>query len=617
MFEKIWSTELNRLGYSAPEAGTAEAERHINLRKLNLFIGPNNSGKSRAARTLISSTEESLIAETPNLLIKSIHKTLAAENTPRNIEIPNTIIEAAQAKLASRATTKEHIKALLNHAKTIANHNTSSDYLEFFRRLIRADGLSDTLRQAIQEASDIKITQHNQYYIPILRGMRPLDNHKQHTDHYRDRTITDYFNENLTDEIKIITGQHLYELLTRNLLGQPDERKKIREYEYLLGQEFFNNVEVTLIPEYGKDTVAVKIGNEAQFPIYHLGDGLQQVIIITSAAFLEQEESLFCIEEPETSMHPGMLRQLALFLLEHTPHQYLMTTHSNHLLDLAETRDDVLIHRVSKSVDDKGTPSFLIRECTATDRDILLDLGVRASSVYLANCTIWVEGISDRLYLRCWMEKYIQELPDGDEKTKLSGLMENYHYAFVEYQGGTLGHWDFANDDVDGDLDKGLAAIRACSGPLVIADGDIRGKGERAEHLAQQLGDCLEVLPGKEIENLIPEKVLHATAKAFFEQRRTDKKGLDIAQVDGLKYDNYSKSVKGIGRLLDDQLGLSKTGKDKRQVFAEGSGTIRDKVKFCRMAVQQMRKDADWQLTPELTSLCQRIYAHILKHNQN
>ncbi|CAD5375481.1 ATPase_AAA_core domain-containing protein [Pseudomonas sp. OF001] len=615
MFKKIWSTELDRLGYRAPEIDTAEEQRHINLRKLNLFIGPNNSGKSRAIRAVFSSTEDSIITQQPRGEIADIFLPLIKLHYKDRIFEKNTIA-ALQTSEASINKINENTGIIHAYAVELYNQRASGGTLSQMRQTLRNEGLTKKLEIALETDRTHETIKAKIHYTPILRGMRPIGEGQGDQDHYRKRTEADYFSGKLPPKRTITTGLHLYELLVKNLLGQPEERAKIREYESLLGQEFFGGTEVTLIPEYGKDTVAVKIGDEPQFPIYHLGDGLQQVIIITSAAYLEPEESLFCIEEPETSLHPGLLRQLALFLLQHTPHQYLMTTHSNHLLDLAEQRDDVLIHRVSKSVEKDGKASFLIRECTR-DRDILLDLGVRASSVYLANCTIWVEGISDRLYLRTWMSRYLHDLPEGPEKSRLAGYLENYHYTFIEYQGGTLGHWDFADDDVDGDMDKGLSAIRACSAPLLIADGDIRDKGQRAELLQKELGDQLLILDGKEIENLLPEQVLHDAARTFYDQRRTNKEGLDITKIQDLKHEHYSRSTEGIGRLLDKRLGLSKTGQDQRQIFATDSGTIRDKVKFCRLAIQHMQhEDCAWQLTDELRRLCQRIFAHIDRHNQ-
>ena len=71
---------------------------------------------------------------------------------------------------------------------------------------------------------------------------------------------------------------------------------------------------------------------------------------------------------------------------------------------------------------------------------LLKELGVQNSSVFLTNATIWVEGITDRLYLRAYMKKYLSELKrsdtskDKEKFLKYSQLKEDIHYSFVEYQ---------------------------------------------------------------------------------------------------------------------------------------------------------------------------------------
>ncbi|MDU8500477.1 AAA family ATPase [Pseudomonas syringae] len=462
------------------------------------------------------------------------------------------------------------------------------------------EAVSD-VRRASQETANLK-----RHYIPILRGMRPLQDNK---DLFLDRTLKDYFTSGEKTNLNIITGFDLYKLLAQFLLGQPEERQRVRNYETILGNEFFGGQEITLIPQYGKDTVAVKIGEDNQFSIYDLGDGLQQVIIITSAAYLEQDRSIFFIEEPEACLHPGLLRKLALFLLNHTKHQYLATTHSNHLLDLAESHKEVVIHKVSKAYGDVEF-NFKTQECTR-DRELLADLGVLASSVYLANSTIWVEGITDRLYLKAFMRKYLQNLEDSIFKIKYESFLENYHYSFVEYQGGTLGHWGFDDNDA---TDR-LSASRLCSAAFLIADGDILGKGDRADILGDELKERFYLLPAKEIESLLPLDITLKTALRLFSRKKV-KTTIDL-ESDNLKKilsRDVVSSPYGIGYHLDRCLGLKGKGSNVRRVFADDSGTVSDKVKFCREALLVMSED-DWAMPTALEELCVKIYSHISKFN--
>lgn len=605
--QKIWSKSL--IGYS----NISPKEKWINLQKLNLLVGPNNSGKSRLLRALFSTETEKLNIGVGDAIryacsdLGKIITVLSGCSKILDLDCDEFMsIYNADCKEASIiiATIRDLIRTLsyANNPGYRASGDTVNDF-----NLIRRHLPQENLEEVLSNLTDLteQISNIKKHYIPILRGMRPLGDGK---DLFLERTLRDYFPG--PNKVNVTTGFDLYNLLARFLLGQPDERERVRNYEKILGNEFFGGADITLIPQYGQDTVAVKIGNDAQFSIYDLGDGLQQVIIITSAAFLEQEKSIFFVEEPESCLHPGLLRKLALFLLNHTDHQYIATTHSNHLLDLAETHGEVLIHRISKKSNQDGT-GFYMQECTK-DREILADLGVRASSVYLANSTIWVEGITDRLYLKVIMKKYLNTLKDASKKTVLEGYLENYHYAFVEYQGGTLGHWGFDDDD---DTTERLNASRLCADAFLIADGDITSKSERAQKLSNELQNRFHLLSGKEIENLLPPAVVLESAKKIFDRKLSKTRdGLDAENLTKILTVDLATSIHGIGYHLDRALGLKGKGKERR-VFADESGTINDKVKFCQQAVQIM-SEIEWDLPQNLIELCEKIYAHIESKNQ-
>ncbi|MDC4613862.1 ATP-binding protein, partial [Acinetobacter baumannii] len=258
-------------------------------------------------------------------------------------------------------------------------------------------------RDDIEKINDLF---QDKFYIPTLRGMRPVTdiNNKQP---YLERAQKDYFKDSSKFNAKnIITGECLYYELKIHLLGRPEQRELIKKYEEKLSQYFFDNEIVTLIPMFGKDkngnendVVHIKIGDDEQFPIYDLGDGLQQVIIMTYEAFIKKDKThAFFIEEPELHMHAGMVRQLMNFYLNETSHYYFFTTHSNHLLDMVDESNQVIIQKIIKEIDEDNKFFFKIYNCDK-DHELLTSLGVRPSSVYLANCTIWIEGVTDRMYL--------------------------------------------------------------------------------------------------------------------------------------------------------------------------------------------------------------------------
>lgn len=606
---KMWSSDIQ--GYITD---TSE-EKYLKLQKLNFLIGPNNSGKSRLLRSLFSTRIKNLRVglcedfQDSCRQLGGVFDIISKRQSILGFDC-SKFMDIYDGKLVSSNEMKAAIDSLIKMLAEAANpnlHYSSGMNLNAFHKIqgeVRSNFPSDEISKIVK-LSDL-VNNSERHYIPILRGMRPLGDS---SDLYLERTLKDYFASSLEDSLKIVTGFGLYNLLARFLLGQPEERERIREYERILGNEFFGGKEITLIPQYNKDTVAVKIGTDDQFSIYDLGDGLQQVIIITSAAYLEQSPSVFFIEEPEACLHPGLLRKLAFFLLNHTGHQYIATTHSNHLLDLAENNENVLVYKVSKG-EEEGVPVFQINECTR-DRNLLLELGVSASSVYLANSTIWVEGITDRLYLKAFMKKYLEGVDDSVIKIRLEGLLENFHYSFVEYQGGTLGHWGFD----DGEATDRLNASKLCSAAFLIADGDILGKGERAQILSDELKGRFHLLPGKEIENLLPLNVIEEAAKRIFVR----KKGrttfeLEVDDISKILGKDVLASKYGIGYHLDRCLGLQGRGKTTRRVFADESGTINDKVKFCRESVDVMNT-MDWVLPDAIRNLCESIYVHIIKFN--
>jgi len=584
---------------------------YIECSRLNLLIGPNNSGKSRFARTLMTSDDSELFVYDKNTANKLKEQyqfilDLYQDNITDSGINGNVLQSFIKEKPFSKSELNKVFSAIRHLIIEASDRNRN-----------RSGGQHPHIYPAIQRhvrdsgyeipTDELNIKNKNQYYIPILRGMRPLNT--GNNDVYLERTIKDYFPSARSD-LKVITGHDIYELLASHLLGQPEQREKIKKYEKLLSSEFFNGEEVTLIPEHGKDTVAVKLGSADQFPIYDLGDGLQQIIIITSAVYLNSEESIVTVEEPEISLHPGFLRQLALFLLNHTNHTYFITTHSNSLIDLAELNDNVTISRFKRDADSN---KFIIKN-GIKDRELLFDLGVKASSLYLSNATIWVEGITDRIYLKSFMANYINNAKD-DEKEILQSYIENYHYSFVEYQGGTLGHWCFSDNETEPN-DGRLKALRTTSNILLLVDGDIRSKGERLSILEQEFADKLVVMPGKEIENLIPDSILKEAGIDIYKKNRVKNKDSNYEEkINKLNYSTYSNSPLGIGYHLDKSLGLKGKGKDNPRVFADESGTIKDKVNFALKATKIMNENC-WALTPEISALCNRIFEHIKQSNK-
>ena len=616
MTEKLYYWAENLENYSSDNE--QDYDQVIEIKRLNFFIGKNNAGKSRFLRSLFLNNYPSNFYN--NLTLRKNIKSLK-----ENI---------FQIESFSYSTTKSDLQRYIKELFRDLNDN-NTDQLTFLNssinQILNRDSKISSLFPDFQQTELTKenVTQLDQlfikkFHIPILRGMRPVTElaNKQP---YIERAQKDYFSDKEKyNSSNIITGESLYHELKEHLLGEPEQREIIRKYEEKLSQYFFDNETITLIPKHDQDVVNIKIGSDKQFPISELGDGLQQVIILTYEAFIKKDEThAFFIEEPELHMHAGMVRQLMNFYLNETKHYYFFTTHSNHLLDMADESDQVIIQKFVKQPKEnpKDGFDFKIYRCDR-DRDLLASLGVKPSSVYLANCTIWVEGITDRLYITKYMEKYLAELEkSGSEQyKKYRRFMPNYHYTFVEYSGSNLTHWSFSDDYADHLDDKGLSAKAVASEMLLIADGDIKNKPERVKALQTEFKkENYFILKCKETENTLPKDSIINVAKSKFSRLRAEtQKSYDILLIDEITEENYfDHSEFGIGKLLDQAI-KKPTSTTTKTAFADGQGvgTIKYKLDFCREIIKDFDDHPNWQLTPKAKELCERIFQHIEKCNR-
>ena len=588
-----------REGQDATKADRLELD---GLSPITIFVGANNSGKSRLLRELFQTQEASRI------------KLKRSDVEGKQVDEFGTkfpsLVDAVYAQARRMASAFKGAWIVVREIDEINSYMTllGANKPDSLKKTPFFQGKNYELAELFSAyATKGKISGFQErkcQYIPMLRGMRPLLPASAQEaggggvkDFYEQRTIHDYFSERNAprgfldgDDTRnsIFSGLALYDDLRRRLLARTQaERKIVRDYECFLSEHFFPGQNVTLIPveEGNNDVVHIRIGDNDERPIYDLGDGMQSLIICTYPIVTETEPgSLFFLEEPDLCMHPSLQRTFLEVLKTYhrkMGHQFFITTHSNHLLDLLEDNELVSIFSFSEIADqtpapadssqaDSGSnpqqskpkPSFRIRPSNLRDRQTLLELGVRPSATFLANATIWVEGVSDCAYLRAYMEAFIHYLKirgnewgkNGINGKSLAHRLEEYtedrHYAFVEYSGANLTHFSF--EDAEREEGQGHASANIvtkvsglCSKAIVIADGDITdsNKGDRWKLFANQLDDRFISLPCKEIENLIPDELMRR-------QVQKDDSNIDVTKLTEIKYADYRKLKKGVGDYL-------------------------------------------------------------------
>ena len=641
------------------------------LKRLNVIVGANNSGKSRFMREIAIKCCNDEIEVRPSY--------------SRFDEMRNILIKFNKSgsilkwdKLTSFEEMLSNFDPLLKDIYSINNFaqgngiRGSHDFESYKSIDFEKDQVIEVASEFIDDPSavfkiyeKINVTKFNIFYVSNLRSLKKLSRNsildetslagtvsigekiknsaRKHPtlsiDEVKEVLISNpllqrvYQDYNFIDH-QIISGEDFFNLLISSLLGKPDERQRIQHYQKKLSHYFFNNETITIIPYLKTDTIEIKIGDEEQFPISQLGDGLQQVIILTYKAFLTTEPSFFFIEEPEMHLHAGYVKQLMKFLLNETDHYYMATSHSNYLLDMINEDNRIALYRVDKENmgNEANKYETVIRRCDG-DRTILQTLGVSPSSVFLANCTIWIEGITDRLYFVQYLSKYLEELKITDEAKwqDYSRFIDGYHYAFVEYQGSNLDHWDFSvesAENVDSSQNKGLSAVLVTSNALVVADSDLQGK-PRFDELKEQLGDNMVITLGKETENTLPKKLL---MKRFYQKcphnaisvQGNTRKIIHKEEHSNYFDDSYLESDKGVGLYLDNVIEKMREddifptlGEEQNSfTFSDKGkqGTVKDKTDFCHTIVELMQNE-DWQLTDPAKVLCEAIFQHIKNNN--
>jgi hypothetical protein len=227
-----------------------------------------------------------------------------------------------------------------------------------------------------------------------------------------------------------------------------------------------------------------------RLPLDSYGTGIHHLTLLCSALAMH-ENHVVAIEEPEIHLHPELQRKFLRFIAEETNNTYYITSHSNVFLDALE---DVSVYHVQCD-----SVRSTVKSVTANPhaRGILTDLGYKASDLLQSNGIIWVEGPSDRVYINTWIQ-----LLDPD-------LVEGIHYSVAFYGGRVLAHFCCADDPVE-DL---VEVLKINRNALVMMDRD--GDSATAklnaskERILKELGpESCWVTQGREIENYLRPQLL-------------------------------------------------------------------------------------------------------------
>lgn len=261
--------------------------------------------------------------------------------------------------------------------------------------------------------------------------------------------------------------------------------------------------------------VFLKEEGMSRCPLSRMGSGLKTIILVLLNLLVipeldeyKNKKMVYGFEELENNLHPAMQRKLFEYIYEFAEMhdvQVFITTHSHVAINAFYDKDDAGIFHVYK----QDGRAFVKRIESYLDKTrILDDLDVKASDLLQSNGIIWVEGPSDRVYIKHWLDLYF---PDR--------FVEGVHYQFLYYGGRLLSQYSAE------EVTELISVIKTNRNAVIVMDSNKRNRNARLNDTKKRiiaefdaLGMMSWVTKGKEIENYIPktaiEEALEVSLKA-------------------------------------------------------------------------------------------------------
>ncbi|MBL0047903.1 MAG: AAA family ATPase [Bacteroidetes bacterium] len=666
------------------------------INKLNIFIGANNSGKSRMLRALAKMSNFSLVFDenfekkfeiiasklsaaskklqyqknVPSIMLNSdrkisterhlgkeyintSHKFLHENNFKEQIQFNSSFFESL-AETINKLLSDNQLAKLVDtlvlnyHILKLTCHILKSPHERFVRefRNYGAYQMPDNL--GLDEKEDLlvicgdlieqfricadfqeeKLERVKSLYFPVLRSANSLFNdtlsvrsdakYKIRENVFLNTTVENYkfLNKERNGVLsQIETGLDLYDKIKNARNNYRRIREGFDAFERFLRDNFFpnSNLDIVAFDANGKDSdehISIFIDGK-DHSLHDLGDGIQSLIVLLYPIFTAEKDSWIFIEEPEINLHPGMQRILLNQLLKN---EYLIklnltlfiTTHSNHLIDLTIEQSETSIFVFEKIEAGKEKYAHLIRNMKGGDIEILDTIGAKNSSVFMANCSIWVEGITDRIYINSFLKAYIRHKEINEKGKNKFALKEDLDYCFFEYAGSNIEHYLFNYKDAKENLKSGeeekINTQFLSNRIFLIADLD-RDKSKKHDDLLRRVNSNFKyrVLAFQEIENLISPKQLEILIPQLHNK---------FINVKIPKFIHSEYKRKYLGDFLEQKL-----QKKFPKSIKAASGTLRTYYK--KKLAQLVSDGIEWDtMSSEAKRLTEEIYAFI-SENRN
>ncbi|MGB3509819.1 MAG: AAA family ATPase [Microcoleaceae cyanobacterium] len=275
--------------------------------------------------------------------------------------------------------------------------------------------------------------------------------------------------------------------------------------------------------EQDKEELALKLAD--------CGTGVSQILAILYVVIKASEPKIIIIDEPQSFLHPNLIRKLIDIFKEFSHHQYFIATHSPTVISAANPQT---ILQLSYSDGETKTKIIDSKE-TIQLRSLLKELGVSLSDVFGADAILWVEGPTEEMCFPLILQKFGSHLIRGMQimAVKNTGDLE-----------GKRAHIIF-------DIYDKLSGANSLLPPAIgfILDDENRSEKDKQDISRRGKGK-VEFLPRCTYENYL----LHP--QAIFEILKQEDSSLEIALID---IENYIDEAKSEKRFLPKKCELTNT----------------------------------------------------------
>lgn len=488
---------MEGLRFKGYKSFTQEYVEILEFEKINVFIGKNNSGKSSCLDIIKDIIDPNELDKNPflknGLEIQLVHA--LSEEEIRYVFSENTF--------GGGIPTENHYMFGKNYIGKKMNFRISVE--KDYRTRER-----DFQYQYV-ENKNVFEAEYNNYWNQFGERMRSLWKEYEFRRLDAERNIVPEVESN--DENINLNGEGASNLI-RKIINYSEYDENIVQEELLTAlnaiiypETTYENIKIQQVDDAGELKWEIFLQEKGKrYALSKMGSGLKTIILVLANLLIipklkayKNKKIIYAFEELENNLHPALQRKLFEYIYKYAQDNDIMiflTTHSHVAINTFCDKEGTQIFHVEKQ---DGVSKMHKIDDYISKTTLLNDLDVRASDILQSNGIIWVEGSSDRVYIKRWLKIF-----GGDE------IEEGRDYQFLYYGGRLLSHYT-----AEQDCEDLISILLTNRNAAIVIDSDKRKNNskinetkKRVKNEFEKYGAFCWITKGKEIENYLEKEAI-------------------------------------------------------------------------------------------------------------